>query len=229
MPRARRPQSTVVLFVRHGETPTTGKHLPGRAPGLHLSEHGRDQAKRVAEAIAAPGAVAAIYTSPLERTRQTAQAIADATGLDVHTVPDLVDLDIGDWTGMELKAAAKLPEWRTVQRFPSVFRFPGGESFVDLQGRMLGVVERLVRDHPGETVVAVSHADPIRITVAAALGVPLDLFQRLMVAPCSVSAVAYGQDGAAVLCVNSTADGLPVPRPPAKPKPKSKPVGRRRS
>ena len=100
---------------------------------------------------------------------------------------------------------SKKPEWSTVQRNPSGFRFPGGESFLEMQTRMSTALARLVEAHRGGTVVAVSHADPIKAAVAQAAGTPLDLFQRLTVAPCSVSAVAYSRGGPFVLTVNSTA------------------------
>lgn len=203
------PEPTTVLLVRHGTTPTTGKLLPGRAAGLHLSEAGRAQAERVASGIAAldPRPVA-VYASPLERARETAGPIARALGVRVRTERGLVELDIGEWTGMSLKRAARRSEWDAVQRWPTGFTFPGGESFAGLLARSTDAVARLVRAHPGEVVVAVSHADPIRALVAAAAGVPLDLFQRIVVSTCSVSAVRYAPDGPRVICVNSSADGL---------------------
>jgi probable phosphoglycerate mutase len=200
---------TTIVFVRHGVTPTTGKLLPGRAPGLHLSERGQAQATAVAdhlESLRQDGKplVAAVYASPLERTMETAAPIAAAFDLDVRAEPDLAEVDMGAWTGMELTAAFELPEWKQVQRHPTGFRFPGGESFVEMQTRMLGIVERLRAGHPGETVVAVSHADPIRALVAHFLGTHLDLFQRIIVSPCSLTAVAIGDAGPMVLAVNST-------------------------
>ncbi|CAN5244671.1 histidine phosphatase family protein [soil metagenome] len=193
----------MVLFVRHGETPTTGKTLPGRAPGLHLADTGLAQAQAAAERIAPMAKVAAVYASPLERTRETAAPIARALGLRPRALRGLLECDFGEWTGAELKAVRKQPEWKVVQRYPSGFRFPGGESFAEMQLRMVSTVEQLVRRHPGEAVVAVSHADPIKAAVAAALGTHLDLFQRIVVSPCSVTAVSYGVDGPVVLCVNS--------------------------
>ncbi|MGH9285497.1 MAG: histidine phosphatase family protein, partial [Acidimicrobiales bacterium] len=100
------------------------------------------------------------------------------------------------------------PEWRTVQRYPSGFRFPSGESFAEMQSRMGGTVQRLVAAHLGGTIVAVSHADPIKAVVADALGSHLDLFQRIVISPCSVTTVAYGAEGPAVLTVNSMTSGL---------------------
>jgi probable phosphomutase (TIGR03848 family) len=203
----------VVLLVRHGRTPTTGQVLPGRAPNLHLSDEGRAQADAVAGRIgqlADPvGAQSrrgpvAVYASPLERTQETAKPIAKRLGLRVRTERGLLECDFGAWTGAKLSDLAKKPEWATVQRNPSGFRFPSGESFLEMQARMASALARLVERHPGETVVAVSHADPIKAVVAQAAGTPLDLFQRLTVAPCSVSALAYTGHGPFVLTVNST-------------------------
>jgi probable phosphoglycerate mutase len=149
-----------------------------------------------------------VYASPLERAKETAGAIASARGLKVHVDRGLLECDFGEWTGGELKKLMKLPEWRTVQRNPSGFRFPGGESFVEMQLRMLAVVDRLRARHAGGVVVAVSHADPIKAAVAQAVGTHLDLFQRIVISTCSVSAVAYSPGGPVVLAVNSTGESL---------------------
>ncbi len=199
-----------MLLVRHGRTPTTGQMLPGRTPGLHLSEEGRAQAEAAADRIAALGgdgghAPVAVYASPLERTFETARPIARRLGLRVRSDRVLIECDFGEWTGSELKVLAKKPEWAQVQRWPSGFRFPGGESFLEMQARISGTLARLVALHRGETVVAVSHADPIKAAISAAAGTHLDLFQRLVVSPCSVTALAYTDAGPHVLCVNSTA------------------------
>ncbi len=213
MPRtAARPRPTVVLLVRHGQTPTTGKLLPGRAPGLHLSETGQGQAKAVGERLAAVPKITAIYVSPLERTRETAAPLAAALGMKVKVDKGLLEVDIGEWTGLDFKTVRKAPEWKLVHQYPSGFRFPGGESFVEMQTRMVSTLERLRAAHPGETIVVVSHADTIKAAVAHALGTHLDLFQRIVISPCSVSAVAYGDAGPMVLSVNTTGDG-PAPKP----------------
>jgi probable phosphomutase (TIGR03848 family) len=204
------PPPTLVLLVRHGQTPTTGKVLPGRAAGLHLADKGIAQAEAVATRITAlqtdKRRVAAIYASPLERTRETAAPIAKALGLKVQRDKGLLEADFGDWTGAELSKLYKLPEWKTVQRHPSGFRFPSGESFTEMQTRITTALDRIRHAHPGQTVVAVSHADPIKAAVAHALGSHLDLFQRIVVSPCSVSAILYGAEGPIVLAVNSTGD-----------------------
>jgi probable phosphomutase (TIGR03848 family) len=211
--KAAPPASTVVLLVRHGQTPTTGSLLPGRAKGLHLAEAGTKQAERVGERIAELKSVDAVYASPLERARETAAPIAAARGLKVHVERGLLECDFGEWTGAELKGLMKLPEWKTVQRAPSTFRFPGGESFTEMQARMVTTIDRLRAAHPNGTIVCVSHADPIKALVAHAMGTHLDLFQRIVVSTCSVSAVAYTAGGPIVLTVNSTGASLADLRP----------------
>ena len=211
--RARRaksgpPPATTVLLVRHGQTPSTGTTLPGRAKGLHLADAGRAQADAAAARIAKLDKVTAVYASPLERTRETAAPIAAGLGLKVKVDRGLLECEFGEWTGRPLKELSKLPEWRTVQRYPSGFRFPGGESFSEMQTRITTTVARLAAAHRGETIVAVSHADPIKAVLADALGTHLDLFQRIVVSPCSVSVIWYGDSGPAVLTANSTGDDL---------------------
>jgi probable phosphomutase (TIGR03848 family) len=205
---AARAAVTVVLLVRHGLTATTGKRLPGRAPGLHLSEEGRRQADAVAARLARLPRVAAVYASPLERARETAAPIARARDLAVRIERGLLEVDVGDWTGASLARLRRRREWAIVQRHPSGFRFPDGESFLDVQARMTATLAGLVERHRGSTVVAVSHADPIKAAVAHALGAHLDHFQRIAVAPASVTAIAYHGHGPTVLTLNATGDGV---------------------
>ena len=209
--KSKRPPTTLVLLVRHGTTPSTGRVLPGRAPGLHLADAGREQAARLAERLAAwapaNGArprIAAVYASPLERTRETAAPLAAALGLRVRVARGLIECDFGEWTGDELKKLMKLPEWATVQRYPSGFRFPRRR-----------VLHRDAGPHGGQpwpTCGAATPARrswpcprrPIKAVVADALGTHLDLFQRIVISPCSVTAISYGPAGPTVLAVNST-------------------------
>ncbi|GAB5079143.1 MSMEG_4193 family putative phosphomutase [Arthrobacter sp. AD-310] len=207
-------ESTLILLVRHGETPTTGTVLPGRAPGLHLSDRGRAQAEQVAERLAGLP-VDAVYSSPLERALQTAEPTAQRTGLAVQQDAGLLECDFGDWTGAALSGLAQLPEWHTVQHNPSAFRFPGGEGFRQVEDRMVGALEGMASARPGAVVACFSHADPIKAAVAHALGMHLDLFQRIVISTGSVSAISFTAGKApVVLTVNSTAEplsGLRVP------------------
>jgi probable phosphoglycerate mutase len=193
---------TTVLLVRHGQTPTTGAVLPGRAKGLHLSDKGTEQAEAAAARV--PDSAVAVYASPLERARETAAPIARKLGLRVVADKGLLECDFGDWTGGQLKALAKTPEWKTVQRYPSGFRFPNGESFTEMQARITDTLQRLSDRHRGETIVCVSHADPIKAAVADALGTHLDLFQRIHISPASITTIVYSADGPMVLGVNVT-------------------------
>jgi len=201
--------ATLIIFVRHGKTPTTGTKLPGRAPNLHLSDEGKSQAEMIAKEIEKSSSsflgkgVSAIYASPMERTQETARPIAKALNLRVRTLKGLNECDFGDWTGRRLRDLSKLKSWSTVQKKPSSFRFPNGESFTEMQNRMLRTVDKIRERHPGETIVCVSHADPIKAILASAVGTPLDLFQRILVGPCSASVVLYTKERPLVLTLNS--------------------------
>ncbi len=211
--KAPSPRSTLIILVRHGQTPTTGKILPGRAPGLHLAESGIAQAHGAADRIVKLPRVDAIYSSPLERARETAAPIGKALKQKVLIDKGLLECDFGDWTGAELSALMKKPEWSTVQRAPSTFTFPNGESFTDMQARIVSSLDKIRMKHAGGVVVCVSHADPIKAAVAHAMGTHLDLFQRIVVSTCSISAVSYSSFGPIVLTVNSMGGSLTDLRP----------------
>ncbi|NBV74316.1 MAG: phosphoglycerate mutase, partial [Actinobacteria bacterium] len=150
------------------------------------------------------GSVDALYCSPLERTRETAAPIAKALGMRAVADRGLLECDFGDWTGESLAKLSKLPEWRTVQQAPSSFRFPNGESFTEMQVRIVSTIDRLRSRHPGGTIVCVSHADPIKAVIAHAVGTHIDLFQRIVVSTCSISALAWSDGRPVVLAVNTT-------------------------
>ena len=193
------------MLVRHAVTEQTGPMLTGRAPGVDLSDDGRRQAKALGERLAEIP-VAAVYASPIERTAQTAEAIAIHHGVDVGELPGVIEADYGEWTGGKLADLAKTELWKTVQRAPSRARFPGGESLAEMQGRMVTALEAVVADHAGEVVVVVSHADPIKAAIAHFTGLHLDLFQRLVVSPASVTIFDLSQYGAALVKCNDTGD-----------------------
>ena len=138
----------------------------------------------------------------MRRARETAGAIAKVLDLEVAEIGELADCDAGDWAGQELKQLAKKPEWATVVHHPSTFSFPGGEPLAAMAARVVGAARKLAGGHPGQTVVAVSHADPIKAVLADALGMHLDMFQRVMVSPASVSVISYSEAGSRVLEAN---------------------------
>ena len=200
--------ATVVILVRHGHTPTTGKILPGRTKGLHLSDLGKEQAEKVASHLSSLNSISAVYSSPMERTFETAKPIAKAFGKSVRKHQGLIEADFGKWTGRKLSELRKLKDWEKVQKNPSLFRFPDGESFMEMQSRMVTTVTNICENHRGEIIIAVSHADTIKAFLTAALGTPLDLFQRLHISPCSVSPVIFGTQSPFVLAVNSTGSDI---------------------
>jgi len=209
-----------LILVRHGRsTSNASGTLAGRTPGVRLDDLGQRQAAKAGERLA-PVRLAALVSSPLERCRQTAKAIvaarADATAetdaaLSVVTDKAITECDYGEWQGRALKDLAKEPLWRTVQTQPSAAAFPGGESMLAMQARAVAAVRRhdaaVNESHGSEAVwVAVSHGDIIKSILADALGMHLDLFQRLHVDPASISVIRYTDSRPFVLATN-THDG----------------------
>lgn len=191
------------MLVRHAVTAETGPVLSGRRAGIDLSDAGRAQAEAAAERLAGLP-VAAVYSSPLERCRQTAEAVASRQGVGVTDVAGLAEADYGEWTGQKIEALRSTELWKQVQVTPSAVRFPGGESVREMQSRMVAAVEEVVAAHPGQVVVAVSHADPIKAAVAHFTGVHLDLFQRLFVSPASATVLRFSGGAAALVKLNDT-------------------------
>jgi probable phosphomutase (TIGR03848 family) len=207
---------TTVVLVRHGLTDAnTGGLLAGWTPGVHLADQGREQVAALAERLS-PVPLAAIVTSPLERCRETAEAlIVGRDGLSADVDERLGECRYGDWQGKPLKQLAKDPLWKVVQSHPSAAQFPGGESLRDTQARAVAAVrEHNARLGPDAVWAAVSHGDVIKAVLADALGVHLDEFQRIVVDPASVSIVSYTPLRPFVLRINDVGGDLSSLRPP---------------
>jgi probable phosphomutase (TIGR03848 family) len=196
---------TLLLLVRHGMTPVTGTRLTGWAPGFHLSAEGREQSELLAERLS-PLPVRAVYSSPLERCRETAEPLALRLGLSVEVRPELGEVRFGDWTGRTLAQLRRTRLWRSVQLTPSNVRFPGGESFLEVQERAVGGLLSIADAHPEGFVAVFSHADVIKLLLAHFAGIHQDSFQRLVVDPCSVSVVGLRDGMPRVVRVNDTGD-----------------------
>jgi probable phosphomutase (TIGR03848 family) len=203
---------TLVLLVRHGLTATTGTVLTGRTPGIPLDDRGRDQAAALAARLA-PVPLDAIITSPLDRCRQTAEAIAAARDGWPAAVTDderVSECKYGDWTGKPLKVLARDPLWRVVQAHPSAVTFPGkdGESMLDMQHRAVSAV-RDWNDVLGKDAayVVCSHGDVIKAVIADSLGLHLDLSQRIQVDPCSLTVIRYTPLRPFLIRMNDTGGG----------------------
>ena len=193
---------TILYLVRHAVTEHTGKKLSGWMEDVPLSDEGRKQAEAVAERLE-DHRIEAVYSSPIDRTLQTARPIARRHGLKVSGVRGIGEVEYGRWTNRSLKVLARTRLWAQIQRWPSAARFPDGETLREVQVRVVGAVEKIVEEHPKGRVCVVSHGDPIKLVCAHYLGLHIDLFQRIVIAPASVSVVAISGSGPAVLALNT--------------------------
>lgn len=200
---------TTFFLVRHAVTEHTGKKLSGWMEGISLTDQGREQAAQVAESLADAG-FDAIYSSPIARTLETANAIAKRHEASVQTRRDLGEVEYGGWTNRQLKSLMRTKLWTTVQRWPSAARFPDGETLREVQVRALGEIEKIAADHPKGKVCCVSHGDVIKLVLAHYLGVHIDLFQRIVVAPASVSVFSLSDRGPMILSMNAMPMAIPV-------------------
>ena len=206
---------TLFLFLRHAVTDQTGKRLYGRSEGVSLSEAGRAQAEDLARRIAEVP-VHALYSSPLERCRETAAPIARATGLEPRVAEGLIEIDYGSWTGKPFTTLSRMKLWKEFHgATPSAPRFPGGETLAEAQARAVKAVDELTDRHPKETVAVVTHGDVVALVLAHLAGIHVDLFQRLEIAPASVTAIAVGAGAPRIRRVNDTGSlrDLAPPKP----------------
>ena len=208
---------TLILLIRHALTDTAGKKLTGWQPGIHLNDRGREQADRLAERLR-PVRIGAIYSSSLERCVETAEPVARDTGLDVRALESLREVNYGSWSGRTLGPLRKTKLWSSLVASPSSTRFPGGETLRETQARMLEEIAAIAERHPNAVVAVVSHADPIKLVLAHHLGVHVDLFNRIAVAPASVSALLVGAGAPVVVKLNDTGDLADLALPSRKPR-----------
>jgi probable phosphomutase (TIGR03848 family) len=199
---------TLLYLVRHGVTDHTGHRLSGWMEDVHLSEKGREQADAVAVMLAGIR-FKAVYSSPIDRTVETARPIAARHDLGVRVRRNLGEVDYGTWTNRSFRSLARTKLWTTVQRYPSGARFPHGETLREVQTRAVTEMEKLVAQHPKQAICCVSHADVIRLVVAHFMGIHIDLFQRIVIGPASVSVVRLDEDGPRILSLN-TSSSMPT-------------------
>ncbi len=186
---------TTILLVRHAQNDWVDKNrLAGWTPGVHLNAEGRQQATLLGERLAHLP-IAAIYSSPLERCMESAEFIAAHHNLPLTPLPEIGEVRYGKWEGKKVAKLAKKPEWHAVQFFPSRFGFPNGETMRGVQARAVTALEQVAVNHHDDMIVAVSHADVIKLVLAHYLGMHIDLFQRIGLAPASVSVVHLADKG----------------------------------
>ncbi|MGC4083022.1 MAG: histidine phosphatase family protein [Vicinamibacterales bacterium] len=171
---------TTFLLIRHGLTDAVGQVMTGHDAGVHLNATGRDQAADLPLRLGSAH-IDAIYASPLERTRETAQPIADARGLAVQIDPRFIEVDFGGWTKRRFADMSGDPHWQIYNAYRGVTRPPDGEGLIDVQARVVDALLDLAHTHPGQTVAIVSHADTIRAVLLYFLGMPIDFVQRLQI------------------------------------------------
>lgn len=194
---------TTFLLIRHASCGGLGRTLWGRTPGVCLNETGRIEARRLAERLRGI-TLQAIYSSPLERALETAETIARSMNLEVSTNPAFDEVDFGDWTGKSFDTLANDERWRRFNSVRSATRIPGGESFVEVQTRIVTEMERISAHN--ERVAIVSHADVIKAAIGYFTATPIDLLQRIEISPCSVSIIVIENDTVRLLTINHTSD-----------------------
>ncbi|HEX7967965.1 MAG TPA: histidine phosphatase family protein [Stellaceae bacterium] len=198
---------TVFHFIRHAEHDLLGRELVGRRPGVHLNQTGRERAGRIAGALA-DVPLEAVLSGPLERARETAEAIARRRGQAVVLCPALDEVDFGEWTGRRFAELDEDRRWRHFNRYRAIAVIPGGELLLEVQARIMRLLAELGERHPAGRLALVSHGDVIRSALLHVLGMPLDFIQRLEVSPASLSTVVLDESGPRALAVNVRFDGM---------------------
>jgi len=194
-----------ILLIRHGSTDPLGRVLYGRMPGVHLNAEGRRQAETVAQALTQRYALSEVVSSPMERTRETAQFIADAQGLNITTEEEINEIDFGPWTGKSFEELRDREDWKRFNESRSTAWPPGGESMMDVQARASRALAKITTRYQHQenvTVAAISHGDVVRALLLLMLGMPLDHIHRLDIAPASVSEMMLGAGEPRVIHVN---------------------------
>ena len=196
---------TTFFLIRHASCSGLGQTLWGRTAGVCLDETGKVQAQRLAERFRGI-TLEAIYSSPLERALETAETIARTMKIEVNKSPAFDEIDFGEWSGKSFDTLASNEVWRRFNTDRSTTRIPGGESFLEVQTRVVTELERLSRQHNNARVAVVSHADVIKAAVGYFAATPIDLLHRIEISPCSVSAVAIDKASVRLLAVNNTGE-----------------------
>ncbi|HYG22858.1 MAG TPA: histidine phosphatase family protein [Verrucomicrobiae bacterium] len=193
---------TTFFLIRHGANDFVGKSLVGRRAGVHLNEAGKAEAERLADGLAA-SQINLVFSSPMERCRETAEPIARRLGLQVQVLEELNEIQFGDWTGLELEGLTGSDLWRQWNTFRTGVRIPNGETIHEIQARMVRAIDMLRRKFAEQRIALVSHGDPLRSVLCFYLGMPLDFIPRLEVSPASISALEIDDWSVKVTALNA--------------------------
>lgn len=195
---------TTFYLIRHAANDLLKRGaIAGWQPGVHLNEQGRREAARLADSLESAG-MSHLYSSPLERARETAEPLAARLGIEVQTSEAIGEVRFGDWTGKTFVEIEADPRWRAWNESRSTARSPGGETMLEIQARFVGFMGRLSTELPERTVALFSHGDPIRAALLFYLGMPLDFVHRIEVSPASASILKVAESKARVVCINRT-------------------------
>jgi ribonuclease H / adenosylcobalamin/alpha-ribazole phosphatase len=194
---------SIMLLIRHASIDGLGHHLVGRSDGVSLNERGMQEAQLLASRLAGL-AIAAVYSSPRERARETATAIAEPFGLPVQTMSDLDEIDYGEWTGRSFEELRECEDWKFFNAHRTTAQIPGGESMCEFAGRVRRAIGSLREVHPDPCLAVVTHADWIRGAGACCTGLTLDDWKCFAVDPASVSVIQVESWGTTVLGWNDT-------------------------
>lgn len=197
--------ATRILLIRHASVDAIGRRIVGRMPDIHLNARGREESEKLVSRLEGIE-VDAIYSSPLERTRETAEVLARARNIEVSICEWMTEIDFGEWTSKSFSELDEIPDWHRFNRCRGQVRIPGGESMLDVQQRMVRGIEELCDRHEGKNVALFSHGDPIRVALAQYAGMAVDFMQRLIVEPASVSVVDIDPCGPRILALNDQSD-----------------------
>jgi len=193
---------TTFFLIRHASNDLFKHTLAGRTPGVHLNEVGKDEAEQLAAHLGRE-ALDRIFTSPLERCMETAEPLAKKLNLKIEVSESLKEVNFGEWTGRKFAELDLLSEWKQWNVFRSGGRIPNGETMLEVQSRMVGLVQKLRREFPTGRIALVSHGDPLRSLLVYFLGMPSEFIRRLDLGPASVSVLCVNEWDAQVRCLNA--------------------------
>ncbi len=197
------------FLIRHGDCSGLGERISGRLPGVHLTAKGRAQVEALSERLSVY-TIDRIYSSPLERTRETAQILGNRLNIQPETRDGFLEIDFGDWSGMDFSQLNQSDGWEQFNAFRIGTRVPGGETVADVQARMVAEILHIQSEYPSSSIAVIGHSDPLKTLIAYFLGVPLSLMPGFTISTASVSILETDSTGSRLVCMNDISGSLPI-------------------